>query len=82
MQSLVGHDRGPGIAASVILKVLMDELVDKSILNAADVARILDIADSALTGMGANNIAVRDARDVVKKMRGPEVLAGSVTTQR
>jgi hypothetical protein len=61
MQSLVGHDRGPGIAASVLLKVLMDELVDKSILNAADVAHILDIADSVLTGMGASNIAEQRA---------------------
>ena len=62
METLGVHDRSPGIAASVILKVLMDELVGKGVLNAADVAGILGKADSTLADMGVSNSAIEDAR--------------------
>jgi hypothetical protein len=68
--SLIGHQNGPGIAAGVILNIVMDELVRKNVLTNADIARILSIADSTLAGWGESNSAVQDARAVVKKMRG------------
>jgi hypothetical protein len=42
MQGLVEQDRGPGIAAAVILKALFDELVATGVLNGDDVTRILE----------------------------------------
>ena len=43
-----GEDRGPGIAALVLVKVLMDELVKKGILEVSDLSRILATAESIL----------------------------------
>jgi hypothetical protein len=68
--NLIGHRNGPGIAAGVILNVLMDELVRRDVLKAADVARILAVTDSTLARWGETNESVIDARKVVSKMRG------------
>ena len=67
--TLVGHDRGPAIAATVVLNLLLDELVKKNLLSQHDVASLLAIADSTIEGMGDTNYAVKDARAVLK-MRG------------
>jgi len=71
MQSfnLIGHSNGPGIAAVVVLNVLLDELVKKNVLDAGEVARILAVADATIDGWGNNN-AVLDARSVLNKARG------------
>jgi hypothetical protein len=68
--SLIGHQNGPGIAAGVILNVLMDELVSKNVLTHGDIARILASTDATLARWGETNAAVVDARRVVNKMRG------------
>ena len=38
--NLVEHDNGPGIAATVVLNLLLDELVKKKLLSHGDVARL------------------------------------------
>jgi hypothetical protein len=68
--NLTGQSSGPGMAASVILNVLLDELVKKNVLTHDDVARLLSIADSTLEQMGDTN-ALTDARAVLNGMRGP-----------
>jgi len=65
----VGHSNGPGIAAVVVLNVLLDELVKKRVLDTGDVARILSIADGTIERWGDTH-AFKDARDVLNKMRG------------
>jgi hypothetical protein len=67
---LSGHDKGPGIAATVVLNVLLDELVNKKVLTHGDVARLLSIADGTLERMGASTVSIIDARAVLNKMRG------------
>jgi hypothetical protein len=66
---LTEHDKGPGIAAIVVLNVLIDELVKKKVIDHGEVARILSIADGAISGMGETT-AMQDARRVLDKMRG------------
>jgi hypothetical protein len=68
--NLVEHDNGPGIAATVVLNLLLDELVKKKLLSHGDVARLLSSADGTVERMGEINHAVRDARSVLNKMRG------------
>jgi len=68
--NLIGHDKGPGIAACVLLSVMIEELVSKKILSTSDVDRILANTDSTLAVMAVNNVAIKDARTVVGKMRG------------
>jgi hypothetical protein len=68
--NLIGHDKGPGITACVLLGVMIEELVSKKILSTNDVDRILANTDSTLAGMAVNNVAIKDARTVVGKMRG------------
>ena len=67
--NLSAHDKGPGIAASVVMLVLIDELVAKKVLNQHDVARILAIADGIIGSWG-NLTSVNDARRVLNQMRG------------
>jgi hypothetical protein len=52
------------------LLVLIDDLIDKVVLSVGDRARILAVADSAISEWGDTNLAVRDARAVLIKMRG------------
>jgi hypothetical protein len=68
--NLIGHSNGPGIAATVVLNLLLDELVSKKVLTHSDVTRLLSIADSTIAGWGEANNAVKDARAVLNKMRG------------
>ena len=68
--SLVGHDKGPGIAATVVLNLLLDELVKKKLLSQGDVASLLSSADGTVERMGDTNHPVIDARRVLNKMRG------------
>jgi hypothetical protein len=72
MQGLNEHTLGAGIAASVILKALMDELVSKGIHAAANVTRVLNNSDSILANV-EQRTAILDARKVVQKIRGNEV---------
>jgi hypothetical protein len=67
--NLIGHSNGPGIAAVVVLNVLLDELVKKKVLDTGEVARILSIADARIESWG-NSTAANDARKVLDKMRG------------
>jgi hypothetical protein len=66
---LIGRANGPGIAACVLLKALIEELVRNEILAAEDVVRILDSADSTLANMGVNNIPIQEACKVMETMR-------------
>ena len=66
--NLVGSSKAD-IAACVLLKALIEELVSKDILSAEDVVRILDSADSTLASMGGSNIPVQEASKVMDKMR-------------
>ena len=67
--NLTANDKGPGIASTVVLLVLIDELVKKGALAQADVDRILAIADSTIAQWG-NIRSAEDARTVLKQMRG------------
>jgi hypothetical protein len=67
--NLTGSDKGPGIAASVVMLVLIDELVKKDVLTHSDVARILAIADGIIQGWG-QIASAQDARRVLDQMRG------------
>ena len=71
MQSIefTGHSNGPGIAAAVVLNVLLDELVKKKVLDHGEVARILSIADATIAAWGDRNANI-DARSVLNNMRG------------
>jgi hypothetical protein len=64
-----GHSNGPGIAAVVVLNLLLDELVKKKVINTGEVARILSIADATIEGWG-DTTALIDARTVLDNMRG------------
>lgn len=67
--NLTTNDKGPGIAASVVMLVLMDELVKKNIISRADLSRIMAIADGIITGWG-NVASAQDAKRVLDQMRG------------
>jgi hypothetical protein len=67
--NLTGHDKGPGIASTVVLLVLIDELVKKGVLAQADVGRILAIADGII-GQWGPIASAADARRVLNQMRG------------
>jgi hypothetical protein len=62
-----GEDRGPGIAALVLVKVLMDELVKKGILEVSDLSRILATSESILGK--SDHSAIKEAYKVVSKMQ-------------
>jgi len=65
----IGHDKGPGIAAAVVMMTLLEELVARQVLTSVDRARILAVADSTISNWG-DNPDIRDAREVLDKMRG------------
>jgi len=67
--NLATHDKGPGIAAAVVMLALIDELVKKGVLAQADVARILAVADGII-GQWGSIASAADARNVLNKMRG------------
>jgi hypothetical protein len=67
--NLTAHDKGPGIASTVVLFFLIDELVKKGILSQGEVTRILATADSTIEQWGNINSA-NDARQVLKQMQG------------
>lgn len=67
---LLGHSNGPGIAAGMVLLNLIDALVKKGVLSQGEVANLLAVTDAQIAQWGEANIAVRDARKVLDKMRG------------
>lgn len=70
MEPLKGVGAGPGIAAAVVTLTVLDRLVERSLLSKADIASILDAADAELKRWGDATITIRDARRVIKLMRG------------
>jgi hypothetical protein len=62
-----GKDRGPGIAALVLVKILMDELIKKDILEVSNLSRILATAES-IWGK-SDHSAIKEAYKIVSKMQ-------------
>jgi hypothetical protein len=70
MEKLLGHERGPGIAANVIMLKLLDLLVQNDVITRDDMNLLLASADATIAQWGASNVGVQDARAVIAKMRG------------
>jgi hypothetical protein len=66
---LIGHSNGPGTAAAVVLKVLMDRLVKEGVLKTNDVAGVLFEADRIIKEWGDRTANI-DARKVLDAVRG------------
>lgn len=69
MDNFIGHDKGPGIAANVILLKLLDLLVKNKVITRGDINVMLATADAQIAAWGSNT-AGADARRVINKMRG------------
>jgi hypothetical protein len=61
------HNKGPGIAAGVVLMALIDMLVEKKVLTREDATNVIKRASLEL-GNRPHNVAAQDAAAVLTKM--------------